>query len=226
MRSRRQKQVPRIHVPGFWQQLWERWRGYETRTVDFGFMAQAQTAAPPLLVLRYPRSSAGREAADRLENACRQLPLVLHPNPLDVYSEILPLLPPAVVVILRERDPGGCLGHARLAGMESEFSKGLAEEMQSCVGEIDLCWKLIAEWQPQPLASMAVESEIREEGDLRYGVALLTVLFHEMEHLAFPERAETDVRRRSDSFYQRVLRAILEAKGERYGIETSPSLLP
>lgn len=229
MRHRRQKPTPKIYVPGFWRQLWERWRGYDTRTVDFSNASATgdlPSAKPPLLVLRYPHSSAGREAADRLESACRQLSVILHPGPLEVYADILPLLPSTIVVLLRDRDPGGCLGHARLVGTESEFSKKLAEEMQSPVGEIDLSWRLIAEWQPQPLASLALEPEIQEERELRYGIALLTVLFHEMEHLAFPDRTEAEVRRRSDSFYTQVLSAVLADKGECYGIETSLSRLP
>jgi hypothetical protein len=229
MRHTRQRHTPKVSVPGFWRQLWERWRGYDTRTVDFSDVSPANgesSARPPLLVLRYPHSAAGREAADYLESACRQLALILHPSPLEVYADILPLLPPTVVVLMRERDPGGCLGHARLAGTESEFSSNLAQETRSRVGEIDLCWRLIAEWQPQPLASLAVESEMEKERELRYGIALLTVLFHEMEHLAFPDRPEAEVRRRSDSFYTQVLSAVLAEKGEHYGIETSLSRLP
>lgn len=229
MRKKRHKQAPKVYVPGLWQQLWQCWRGHETRTVAFGATASGGEDGEtglPLLVLRYPRSAAGREAADRLESAYRQLPMVLHPSPLEVYAEILPLLPTTIVVLLRERDPGGCLGHARLAGMESEFSRQLAAEVGSRVGEIDLAWKLIADWQPQPLANLAAEAEMREESGLRYGIALLTVLFHEMEHLAFPDRMEVDVRRRSDSFYRQVLAASLAEKGEIYGMEASPSALP
>lgn len=186
----------------------------------------------PLLVLRYPRSSAGRAAASDLERVYRRLSMVLQPNPLEVYAEILPLLPATVVVLLRDVDPGGCLGHARPAGLESDYSKQLAAEVGSRVGEIDISWKLIEQWQPRPLASLAVEAstaaaeDLRLDADLRYGVALLSVLFHELEHLAFPDRPEAEVRQRSDRFYQQVIAVSQAQKGRIYGMEASPSALP
>lgn len=231
----RRRPVPKVYVPGVWKQLWERWRGEETRAVAFGTAGDGSNAAYrglPLLVLRYPRSAAGRKAASRLEHSYRQLAMVLQPNPLNVYAEILPGLPGTVVVLLRERDPGGCLGHAKPAGMESAFTKQLAEEMGCRVGEIDLSWGLIGQWQPQPLASLALDAgavdaaERREDKDLRERVALLAVLFHEMEHLAFPDRPEAEVRRRSDRFYQQVLAASMAERGQLYGMEAWPSSLP
>jgi hypothetical protein len=244
----RRRTVPKVRVPGIWQQLWDKWRGEETRVVRFG--STAGLAAPrraavidgandariprelPLLVLRYPRSKAGRRAASTLENAYRHLATVLQPSPLEVYQEILPYLPGAVVVILRQQDPAGCLGHARPEGMESETTRALASEIDTRVGEIDMAWQQIAQWQPQPLASLALDAwavdevERRQDQDLRVRVAMLTVLFHEMEHLAFPERPEHEVRRRSDRFYQQVLAATLEERGQVYGMEASPSPLP
>ncbi len=231
----RRRPVPKVYVPGVWQQLWETWRGTETRTVAFGSANDHNGWASkglPLLVLRYPRSSAGRQAAARLEHSYRQLATVLQPSPLAVYAEMLPELPGTVVVLLQERNPGGCLGHARPAGMESAFTRQLADEMGSRVGEIDLSWALIGQWQPQPLASLALDAgtvdaaERREDKDLRYRVAMLAVLFHEMEHLAFPDRPEAEVRRRSDRFYEQVLAASMADRGQVYGMEASPSSFP
>lgn len=226
----RRRPIPKVYVPGVWQQLWEKWRGEETRSVAFGAQSEGSawtSRGLPLLILRYPRSAAGRRAAATLEDAYRQLATVLQPSPLEVYAEILPELPGTVVVLLRERDPGGCLGHARPEGMESPFTQDMATQTGCRVGEIDLSWGLIGRWQPQPLASLALEAgvvdndELREDKELRDRVALLTVLFHEMEHLAFPERAEGEVRRRSDRFYAQVLAATLADRGQVYGIEAS-----
>jgi len=223
----------KVQVPGLWQQLWEKWRGEETRAVASGPVAgRDEGATLPLLVLRYPRSAAGRAAASRIESAYRRLAMVLQPSPLDVYADMLPVLPGTVVVVLRARDPGGCLGHARPEGLESPFTKQLAAEMGSRLGEIDLAWDLIGEWQPQPIASLALDAdardlqERREENDLRERVALLSVLFHELEHLAFPERMEAEVRGRSDRFYRQVLAASLADRGFAYGMEASSPLLP
>jgi hypothetical protein len=231
----RKRPIPRTHIPSLWGQLWRRWRGEETRTVaavpDAAF-DRAEGVGLPLLVLRYPRSGSGRLAADRLEHAYRSLLMVVRPSPLDVYAEILPALPATVVVLLREPGIGSCLGHARPEGTESDFSKNLAAQTGSRVGEIDLCWQLIAKWQPQPLASLAVEASTdhpedrRYDADLRHGIALLAILFHELEHLAFPDRTETEVRGHSDRFYQQVLTAIEAEKGRIYGMEASPSALP
>lgn len=227
----RRRPVPKVYVPGLWQQLWQKWRGEESRTVAFGAQSEGSgwtSRGLPLLILRYPRSSANRKAAASLEDAYRQLATVLQPSPLEVYAEILPQLPGTVVVLLREQDPGGCLGHARPEGMESAFTRDLSAQLGCRVGEIDLSWGLIGQWEPQPLASLALEAgvvdyqEWREDKQLQWRVALLTVLFHEMEHLAFPERPEAEVRRRSDRFYQRVLAATLAERGQVYGIEASP----
>jgi len=225
----RKKRAPKVYVAGFWQNLWEQWRGQETRTISFGPWISSPNERGvrlPILVLRYPKSAAGRRAADELEHAYRQLPMILDPNPLDVYEEVLRLLPATVVTLLREVDPGGCLGHARLTGTESAFSKALAAETGKSVGEVDLAWKLIAAWQPQPLATLAAATDTQEDRDLRFGIALLTVLLHELEHLAFPDREEGAVRGRSDRFYQQVLASSLAEKGRVYGMEVSPSALP
>lgn len=123
-----------------------------------------------------------------------------------------------VLVQFQDVTPGGCLGLARPRGLESPATKSLAEETGLAVGEIDLAWQLIAEWQPRPLASLALPEETLSQGDLRYRVALLTVLFHELEHLAFPDRPERDVRGRSDALYETVLRATAQETGNIYGI--------
>ena len=59
-------------------------------------------------------------------------------------------------------------------------------------------------WEPLPLAALAVEPAEPDRPHLeefRFRIALLAVFFHEMEHLAFSEHQEQEVRRRSTEFY-------------------------
>ena len=59
----------------------------------------------------------------------------------------------------------------------------------------------------------------RELDDTRFHSALLTVFLHELEHLVFPARPESSVRRRSDDFYVNVLDGVLSERfGLSYGI--------
>lgn len=206
----------KVYVPGFWQRMLDRFRGEDVRVVEAGNLL-------PILVVRFPRSRKGSEAAESLTTAYRQLLTVIEPSPLAVYAEILPHLPRSVVVELRALDPGGCLGHARPQGMESEFARNLAKENGASVGEIDLSWELIARWKPRPLATMAVAPELLDAGDLMFRVGLLTVLFHELEHLAFPDRKEREVRERSDAFWEAVLRTSVREQGDEFGIAVAPN---
>lgn len=142
----------------------------------------------------------------------------MEPDPREVYADVLRALPPMVVVRFEERNAGGVLGHACPRGLESAATKRLQAETGLPVGEVDLAFRLIAEWQPRPLASMASGAAAMDDGELRYRVSLLSVLFHELEHLAFPEREERVVRKRSDAFYEAALEAGVRGVGSRYGL--------
>ena len=55
--------------------------------------------------------------------------------------------------------------------------------------------------------------------DVRFHVGLLSVLLHELEHVAFPQRAEREIRSRSDDFYRAALASQLHAEfGADYGL--------
>jgi hypothetical protein len=208
MKSRK---LPKVYLPGPWKRLWERWRGDEVRVFE--------SAEPlPVLVVRFPRTRQGAEAAETLRTAWMQLLTVMQPSPVEVYADVLQQLPRMVVVRFQERNPGGVLGHACPVGLESEETRQLALQTGFPVGEIDLAWKFIQQWQPRPLAALAVGARTTEKGDLQFRVALLTVLFHELEHLAFPERSEQEVRRRSDAFYESALEAGVRDLGGQYGL--------
>lgn len=207
----RKRPLPRIYVPGPWRGLWEWVRGKEVRVFE-------SVEALPILVVRYPRGHRALSAVESLRTAWVQLLTVMEPSPLEVYADVLGELPPMVVVRFEERNPGGTLGHACPRGLESAVTKRLQVETGLPVGEIDLAFKLIAEWQPRPLAAMASNPDVLSGGDLLYRVSLLTVLFHELEHLAFPEREERRVRGRSDAFYEAALEAGASGVGGHYGL--------
>lgn len=207
----RKRPAQRIYMPGPWRRLWYWMRGEEVRVFE-------SVDALPILVVRHPRTRRGAEAAESLRTAWVQLLTVMEPNPLEVYADVLSVLPPMVVVRLEERNPGGVLGHACPRGLESSETKRLQTETGLPVGEVDLAFVLIAGWQPRPLASMASGAEAMTGGDLQYRVSLLSVLFHELEHLAFPDREERRVRSRSDAFYEAALEAGVRGAGSRYGL--------
>lgn len=198
-------------MPGPWRRLWDRLRGQEVRVFE-------SVEALPILVVRHPRTRRGAEAAESLRTAWVQLLTVMEPDPREVYADVLRALPPMVVVRFEERNAGGVLGHACPRGLESAATKRLQAETGLPVGEVDLAFRLIAEWQPRPLASMASGAAAMDDGELRYRVSLLSVLFHELEHLAFPEREERMVRKRSDAFYEAALEAGVRGVGSRYGL--------
>ena len=200
-------------MPGPWRRLWHWIRGIEVRVFE-------SVEALPILVVRHPRTRRGAEAAESLRTAWVQLLTVMEPDPLQVYKDVLSALPPMVVVRFEERNPGGVLGHACPGGLESAATKKLRAETGLPVGEVDLAYTQIAEWQPRPLASMASDAAVMADGELQYRVALLSVLFHELEHLAFPDREEREVRRRSDAFYEAALQAGARRAGSHYGLGT------
>lgn len=76
----------------------------------------------------------------------------------------------------------------------------------------------------QALAAAVAEPSFAR---LQFRTALLTVLLHELEHLAHPEHREQAVRGTSDGFYQEVLNELLGEEGgsARYGMQPTP-LLP
>jgi hypothetical protein len=206
----KRRTAQKIYTPGTWRRLWERFRGEDVAVFD-------SPEPLPVLVVRFPRTRQGAEALESLRSAWMQLLTVMDPKPTEFYAEVLRELPRMVAVRFQERNPGGVLGHACPRGLESPETRRLAAETGSPVGEIDLAWKLIRQWQPRPLAALAAGPEAITQGDLQYRVALLTVLFHELEHLAFPDRSEQQVRSRSDAFYQAALEAGSREVGGAYG---------
>lgn len=193
-----------VHSPGLFRELAERFRGYEQMLVR---------GAPqqPLLLISYPR--AGWFAADQLRDSWLHILPSLEAPLVRPYWEMLPKLPAMMVVMLRRRNVCTCLGHHHPPGAESRLTRRLSADMGIPVGEIDLAWEAIREWQPRPLSALATHLEEAVFARLRFHAGLLTVLLHELEHAAFPDRQEAEVRLASDEFYATVLGELLRGEG-------------
>lgn len=171
----------------------------------------------PLLLLVYPRGAGA--AASELEGAyARGLP-ASGAEARELYRELWGALPAIIVVQLRERNPCGCLGHHHPPGTESRVARRLALELGHPVAELDLAYESIRAWRPEPLASLAADDPAGRLDALRFRAALLAVLLHEMEHLAFPERSEQEIHSRSRDFYRRAMSELVGRElGKDYGI--------
>jgi len=178
----------------------------------------------PLIVAGYPRGRAwfAQSLAAALQATFPALPASLR----SIYDEPLSRLPTLIVADLRRRNLCCCLGHHHPPPSDSPQARQLAAETGSRVGEIDLAVEAIRDWAPLTLSSLAAEqfvppadAESRATyAELRFHSALLSVLLHELEHVAFPNRAEDEVRRRSDRFYQQALHYLLaEEFGASFG---------
>jgi hypothetical protein len=200
----------RAHSPGIFARVVTRLRGREQMLVR-------GDANAPILLLSYPRGrqSAAEEISDAYAHTLSSLPEAT----LTPYRGTLGRLPAMVVVLLRDRNPCGCLGHHHPPGAESRLTRRLKADLGSDVGEIDLAWEAIREWRPQPLSSLAVEGIDGAMEGLHFHSAVLAVLLHELDHLAFPAKAERDVRSLSNEFYSSVMEVLVEREsGGPYGM--------
>jgi len=201
-----------IHPRGILRQLVERIRGWEQTLVRAG-------EDLPLVVISYPRGR--RVYAEALEAALCQTYPRLSAATRQEYAAELPRLPSLLVALLRGRNACTCLGHYHRPGSEGRLARRLGADTGLRVGEIDLAIDAIRRWEPFPLAALAARpapADRQELEDFRFHAALLAVFFHELEHLAFPERAEGLVRRRSTDFYAASLREFSQQLGLSYGI--------
>lgn len=175
----------------------------------------------PLIVASYPRGKA-RFASALAESVRLTLPSL--PPPIrGSYRSILDALPSVVVADLRKRNVCECLGHHHPSNTLAT-ARRLTIDTGGRVGEIDLAVEAIRCWEPLPIATRAVGTMNRGArlrlDDLRFHVGLLSVLLHELEHVAFPSRPESQIRARSDQFYRDALAAqLLTEFGAGFGFD-------
>ena len=197
------------------------------RLIGRGDILIAPPEPLPLILASYPRgrSRFARSLSAALRITWPSLPASLRAS----YAEIFDRAPSLVVVELRRRNACGCLGHHHPSLAQSALARRLAAETSGEVGEIDLAVEAIRSWAPLPLSSLAAEQYVppadaecrRSYARLRFHVALLSVFLHELEHVAFPERPEHEVRRHSDELYQQSLRhQLAEEFGASFGIDS------
>lgn len=202
-----------IHPRGVLRELIHRIRGREQMLVRAG-------EDLPLVVISYPRGNFA--FAEALRSALCGTYRLLSPEARERYTVVLPLLPSLVVAVVRGRNPCTCLGHHHPPGTEGRMARRLASDTGLRVGEIDLAIEAIRAWEPLPLAALAAQPAAPDREQLeefRFHIALLAVFLHELEHLAFPERNEHEVRRRSTEFYAACLREFFSRElGLSYGI--------
>lgn len=193
-----------VHVPGIFRRILERVRGREQRLVR-------GPGHWPLLLLSFPRGDCW--AADEVGEAWLHTLPALECAAVQPYRAMMAMLPALVVVLLRRRNVCTCLGHHHPKGTESRLTRRLAGDIGGNVGELDLAWESIREWKPRPLSALASGAPEPLLNGLHVRAALLTVLLHEMEHLAHPDRAERTVRNASDGFYAAVMAELLRNEG-------------
>jgi len=176
----------------------------------------------PLVVANYPRGSAGFASAlaESLRFTLPSLPV----RTRDSYRVVFAALPAVVVADLRKRNPCDCLGHHHPSSTLTT-ARRLTADTGGRVGEIDLAVEAIRSWEPLPLSTLAVDAGNRRArarlNDLRFHVALLSVFLHELEHVAYPDRSEREIRARSDQFYREALDAQLVTEfGSNFGLDS------
>ena len=202
-----------IHPRGLLREMVHWIRGREQMLVRAG-------EELPLVVISYPRGDLA--FAEALQGALCRTYRLLSTETRQRYTPMLPHLPSLVVVVLRAHNPCTCLGHHHPPGTEGRMARRLSSDTGLRVGEIDLAVEAIRRWEPMPLAALAAqpaEADRQELEEFRFHIALLSVFLHELEHLAFPERQEQEVRKRSTEFYAASLREFFsEQLGLSYGI--------
>ena len=165
----------------------------------------------PLFLLTYPK---GQEpVVTEIESIlAHRLPSLPH-RIIGPYAETLAALPVVVVVILRPRNACGCLGHFHPRGTESRLAKRLSSDLGKYTGEIDLAYTSIGQWAPHPISSLAAGDLGDRLPALHFEAAFLAVLLHELQHVAFPDRGEGDIRTSSNDFYAALMRELVAREG-------------
>jgi hypothetical protein len=175
----------------------------------------------PLLLLTFPRG--GLAAAREVEAAWIHTLPALRPPVREPYRDVLSSLPVLIVVLLRRYNVCTCLGHHHPRGTESRLTRRLSSDLATAVGEIDLAYDGIRTWEPQPLSSLAAGQMGGRLSDIHFQAAVLAVLLHELEHLAFPDRPEPEIRARSNRFYEMTMQELVaEESGADYGMASPP----
>jgi hypothetical protein len=166
-----------------------------------------------LVLATYPRQNSWLAA--ELSNSLRFTFPALTEDVKRGYRDALARVPPVIVAELRLANVCSCLGHHHPEVTHSPLTRSLQADTGGTIGEIDRAGGSIREWNPLPLAGLAAACN---EGlhdsfeEVRFHAALLAVFLHELEHVAYPDRPEAEIRRRSNRFF-------VDAVGELLGVQ-------
>ncbi len=134
----------------------------------------------------------------------------------ETYDEILFNAPELIVVQLRRKNMCRCLGHRHPAVREAPFAEHHEAFSGARVGEMDIAWKTVREWQGLPLSDLALDTKflegprLEEFRTMQFRLRLLSVLLHETNHLATSTEPEAAVLSRSLGFYRESLASYVE----------------
>ena len=211
---RRRLQRRRVRMPGLLSRL---------AGALYGRAQHLITAGPllPLVLATYPRQS--RWLAIELSNSLRITFPALTEEVKQGYFDALARVPSVIVAELRLENVCSCLGHHHPEVIHSPLTRSLQADTGGTIGEIDLAVGSIREWNPLPLAGLAVACNDRLRDsfeEVRFHAALLSVFLHEMEHAAYPERPENEIRQRSNLFFAN---AVGELLGIQFGLAAEQS---
>lgn len=132
------------------------------------------------------------------------------------YDEILFTAPELIVVQLRRKNLCRCLGHRHPVIREKPFAEHHEAFSGARVGEMDIAWQLVQNWQGLPLSDLALDTKFLEGSRLeefhatQFRLRLLSVFLHETNHLAASYEPESAVLTRSLGFYRDSLAAYVE----------------
>jgi hypothetical protein len=133
------------------------------------------------------------------------------------YDEVLFRAPEIMVIQLRRKNVCGCLGHRHPVVRERPFAESHDALGGAAVGEMDLAYKPVGNWQALPLTDTALDTKFREGSRLedfrkrQFRLKLLSVVLHETHHLVSPREPESAIRERSVTFYHDALAAYVDA---------------
>lgn len=212
---RRRSQRRRVRMPGLLSRI---------VGAVCGRTQQLITAGPslPLVLATYPRQNGW--LAVELNNALRFTFPALTEDVTHDYRDALARVPSVIVAELRLANVCSCLGHHHPELTHSPLTKSLQADTGGAIAEIDLAVGSIREWNPLPLAGLAAacNESLRDSfEDVRFHAALLAVFLHELEHVAYPDKPEDEIRRRSNRFFAD---AVGELLGVQFGL--APDKLP
>ena len=134
----------------------------------------------------------------------------------EAYDEILFHAPELIVVQFRRKNLCRCLGHRHPVIREEPFAEHHEVFGGARVGEMDIAWQTVRDWQGLPLSDPALDTKFLEGSRLeefhatQFRLRLLSVFLHETHHLAASNEPESAVLGRSLGFYRDSLAAYVE----------------